>query len=606
MSTLFLHLFLFLLHIILLSRLLLPRWIQTKLRHHLFATPPPSSATSSSPAAFDSVEPVPKTGKNPFPLTLLPKYDVFISFRGEDVRDTFLSHLYSHLSDNKKVCAYKDDRDLGRGEQISASLVEAIERSTVYLVIFSPNYANSRWCLEELVKILDCSRRYGRKVIPVFYGGSDPSQVRNQTGSYADAFARRYRNLPVEKVHGWRAALREAANISGFDSRITRPETDLIKEISKAVVERMHSQMMLPSNATYGLVGVEKSMRAIGLSLCIETEANWTIGLCGMGGIGKTTLAKAIYDQFSNQFEASCFVSNFADHLSRLPQLFDGLQNELFSRLLPNENGYSIPASFKLNRLRRIKALIVIDDVDNIKQLEDLFDRRYCDLFGPGSRILLTSRNKQLLKNVCHQIYVVNPLDDNESLQLFCLHAFKEDHPPPGYLWASNLAITYASGNPLALKVLGSNLYGRNKEFWDCELNMLRNRPDEDVKNVVLRRSYDGLNEVEKSAYLDIACFYDPWGSTYDMLGKFEEKVLDGCYAEYGGSCNLVTKLVDKSLLSIGDSLGIQMHRLLQDLGRNIVNEERSVGKRSRLWEAKDIYNLLIQKKASVKTTYHP
>ncbi|CAN1171002.1 Disease resistance protein RPV1 [Linum perenne] len=105
---------------------------------------------------------------------------------------------------------YKDDVDLERGRQISPSILEAVERSESYIVIFSPNFASSEWCLDELVKILECGERYGRKVIPVFYG-------ENLTGSY-----RKVPSETIGKVRSWRAALTTAASFSGFDSRVIR------------------------------------------------------------------------------------------------------------------------------------------------------------------------------------------------------------------------------------------------------------------------------------------------------------------------------------------------------------------------------------------------
>ncbi|CAN1171005.1 TMV resistance protein N [Linum perenne] len=154
----------------------------------------------------------------PFEINELnSKYDVFISFRGGDVRETFLSVLYFHLNDYRKMRVYKDDVDLERGRQISPSILEAVERSESYIVIFSPNFASSEWCLDELVKILECGERYGRKVIPVFYGGVDPSHVENLTGSY-----RKVPSETIGKVRSWRAALTTAASFSGFDSRVIR------------------------------------------------------------------------------------------------------------------------------------------------------------------------------------------------------------------------------------------------------------------------------------------------------------------------------------------------------------------------------------------------
>ena len=145
------------------------------------------------------------------------KYDVFLSFRGVDTRDTITSHLRKGLA-CKKIETYIDDR-LERGDEISPALLKAIRESKLSVVVFSKNYATSSWCLDGLVHILDCKRRIGQFVIPIFYD-IDPSHVRKQEGSYATAFdeleVRFMGNM--EKVQNWKAALKEAANLSGFDS----------------------------------------------------------------------------------------------------------------------------------------------------------------------------------------------------------------------------------------------------------------------------------------------------------------------------------------------------------------------------------------------------
>ncbi|KAL5778574.1 hypothetical protein ACOSQ2_009311 [Xanthoceras sorbifolium] len=142
------------------------------------------------------------------------KYDVFLSFRGEDTRYNFTSHLHKAVSD-KQVVIFIDYK-LNGGDEISPSLLEAIEKSQISIIIFSRNYASSRWCLEELVKILECREQYGQIVIPVFYG-IDPSDVRNQTGSFADAFAE-HEQKSSHKVQIWKDALKKAANLSGWHS----------------------------------------------------------------------------------------------------------------------------------------------------------------------------------------------------------------------------------------------------------------------------------------------------------------------------------------------------------------------------------------------------
>ncbi|XP_031263557.1 TMV resistance protein N-like [Pistacia vera] len=147
------------------------------------------------------------------------KYDVFLSFRGADTRNTFTSHLYAALC-QKKINAFIDDEELKRGEQISPSLLNAIEQSKISLIIFSEGYASSRWCLEELEKILECKNSYGQIVIPVFYGVY-PSDVRNQTGTFGKVFDELEKDRQ-EMLQRWRTALREAANLSGFDSDVIK------------------------------------------------------------------------------------------------------------------------------------------------------------------------------------------------------------------------------------------------------------------------------------------------------------------------------------------------------------------------------------------------
>lgn len=143
------------------------------------------------------------------------KYDVFVSFRGSDIRRDFLSHLIEAFS-RKQIVAFVDYK-IHKGDELSQALLGAIEGSLISLVIFSDNYASSRWCLLELVKMIECRKKDGQIVLPIFYK-VDPSHVRHQKGTYGDAFAKHEKRYSLTTVETWRSALNESGNLSGFHS----------------------------------------------------------------------------------------------------------------------------------------------------------------------------------------------------------------------------------------------------------------------------------------------------------------------------------------------------------------------------------------------------
>jgi len=143
-------------------------------------------------------------------------YDVFLSFRGEDTRQTFTDHLYTTLV-HAGIHTFRDDDELRRGEEISDHVLRAIQESKISIVVFSKGYASSRWCLNELVEILKCKRKKtGQIVLPIFYD-IDPSYVRKQNGSFAEAFVKHEECFEEKLVKEWRKALEEAGNISGWN-----------------------------------------------------------------------------------------------------------------------------------------------------------------------------------------------------------------------------------------------------------------------------------------------------------------------------------------------------------------------------------------------------
>ena len=142
-------------------------------------------------------------------------YDVFVSFYGKDTRLSFTDHLFAALY-RSGIHTFRDERKLRRGKDIQTELEKAIETSRIAIIVFSTNYATSRWCLDELAKIMECDRRLQQIVLPVFYD-VDPSDVRNQKGSLEKAFAMHHERFREGKVARWRAALTKAASLSGWD-----------------------------------------------------------------------------------------------------------------------------------------------------------------------------------------------------------------------------------------------------------------------------------------------------------------------------------------------------------------------------------------------------
>ncbi|XP_044511582.1 disease resistance protein RPV1-like [Mangifera indica] len=509
-------------------------------------------------------------------------YDVFLSFRGEDTRNGFTSHLYAALC-RREIKTFIDD-GLRIGDRIPSSLVEAIEGSKISIIIFSENYASSKWCLEELVKILECNRKYGQIVIPIFYH-IDPSDVRKQTGSYGAALAEHEVRFQREKemLQGWRwrIALTEAANISGFDSNIIRPESKLIQKIIKVVMKRLNNM----SSGYENLVGVAMKIQTIKSLLSNDSNKVCKVGIWGMGGIGKTTIANAVFNEISSQFEGSYFIQNVREESEKRGLI--QLQEKLLSTILEEERP-NIRHASTIERLKRKKLLFVFDDVTHIHQINELIGD--LENLGTGSQIIITTRDKQVLVSckVDHaNIYEVEGLYAAESFWLFCQYAFKQNHPiDKEYTKLSNRVLRYAKGVPLALTILGSFLCDRGKHEWESTLEKLKNCPHQDIQTV-LKISYDGLDVEEKKLFLDIACFFNGW----------KEHVV----RQFSSSIGL-TVLIDKALITISYET-VRIHDLLQEMGMEIVRQEslNKLGERSRLWLDNNVYDVLNKNKGTDK-----
>ncbi|XP_012572962.1 disease resistance protein RPP2A isoform X3 [Cicer arietinum] len=520
-------------------------------------------------------------------MTNQPKmYDVFFSFRGEDSRAKFISHLYSSFQ-NAGIYAFRDNEEIQRGDHISISLLQAIGRSRISIIVLSTNYANSRWCMLELEKIMEIGRTKGLVVVPVFYE-VDPSEVRHQEGQFGKAFEDLITTISVDEStkSNWRRELFNIGGIAGFALINSRNESADIKNIVQHVTRLLdRTELFIAEHP----VGVESRVEVATKLLNIQkSEDVLLLGIWGMGGIGKTTIAKAIYNQIGRKFEGRSFLLNIREfwetdtnQISLQQQVLCDVYKTTTIKIRDIESGKNILKE----RLAKNRVLLVLDDVNELDQLKALCGTR--EWFGPGSRIIITTRDIHLLRSCrVDQVYTIEEMDESESLELFSWHAFKQPSPKEGFATHSTNVIAYSGRLPLALQVLGSYLSDCEIIEWQKVLEKLKCIPHDQVQKK-LKVSFDGLRDVtEKQIFLDIACFFIGMDQN-DVI-----RILNGCgfFADVG-----MKVLVERSLVTIDKKNKLRMHDLLRDMGRQIIYEESPFDpeKRSRLWRREDVFDIL-------------
>ncbi|XP_068345445.1 disease resistance protein RUN1-like [Pyrus communis] len=449
------------------------------------------------------------------------EHDVFLSFRGEDTRKTFTDSLYWALKKDG-VNVFIDEKKLPRGENIRDELVEAIKRSRIAAIVFSERYADSRWCLEELEMIMECRRSTGLTVLPIFYH-IDPSHVRHQTGSFAEPFQKHEERFPEDKVLRWRSALNEAGNLAGGNLENSDGyEGRFIWKFVDDVTRRLNSTY---PDVAAKLVGIDSRVELISEEFDIGgSDAVRIIGILGMVGTGKTTVAQAIVSRFHQNFEGNCFLSKVRE--GDMVKLQNKLLRDILKSTKEKVSTVYRGTEEIERRLGNKKVLVVVDDVDCVKQLQDLAIKH--DTFGPGSRIIVTARDEHLLKmlkvdNICK----TQLMNKEEALKLFCCHAFAESGPPdPEFHELSCKLVEYCGGLPLALEILGSSLCTKLKSEWKSAFRILKRRRHMQIHEK-LKISYDGLiDNLVKDIFLDISCFFIGMNQDYVMT------ILDGCDLE--------------------------------------------------------------------------
>ncbi|KAL9674830.1 hypothetical protein QQ045_003029 [Rhodiola kirilowii] len=493
------------------------------------------------------------------------EYQVFLSFRGPDTR-IFVGHLFNALK-KTGFRVFLDNDGLEHGNDIQKKLYESINRSEVSVVILSRGYADSRWCLDELVKIMELEAlNNAHYVLPVFFD-VEPTVVRNQTGVYMNAFSELEKRFEGDRIEKWKDEPLLVENI--------------IQELRKLVNT---SRLYVPRN----IVGRVFILNEINMWLQ-DGSTDVEVGLIsGLGGIGKSTIAKIAYNHNKDMFDGCSFLAEF----TRKTTQFDGLSC-LLEQVILDVTGKSgnkihnvdkgINDAGALLYCRRV--LLVLDDVDELKYLPDAFDDP--GFFGKGSKIIITTRNKELRKvKLFKRLFEVSELGRDDSKELLKVHASNNKDPLSQHQEELlNEFMPHCKGFPQALYVMGPVLRGETEETWKSRLKELEEYTDPKLFGV-FKLSYESLNDqCTKDLFLYIACFF-VW-----MDKEYSLKVLEGCKLR---PISGIEKLVNRCLLTIYDGKLI-MHQSIEELGKEIARQEAidEPGRRRILWSTRDSTYLL-------------
>ncbi|CAA7048561.1 unnamed protein product [Microthlaspi erraticum] len=510
-------------------------------------------------------------------------YQVFPSFCGGDVRKAFLSHILKELR-SKGITPFIDN-EIKRGQSIGPELVLAIRESRVAIVLLSVNYASSSWCLDELVEIIKCrEERQQQTVMTIFYQ-VDPTDVRKQIGDFGDAFEETCVGKSEEVKQAWRQALKDVASIAGYHTRNWDNEADLISKIASDVAGVLD---FTPSRDFDEFIGIEARIMEINSLLSLESDEVRMVGILGPAGIGKTSTVRVLYDQLSRGFQFSAFMENIKGSYARPCyddyQLKLCLQKQLLSQIVNQKDVEVRHLGVAQEKLRDKKVLAVLDEVDCLWQLNAVANQP--GWFGGGSRIVITTEDRKVLKaHGIDRIYEMKFPTRDEALQIFCLYGFGQKYPCDGFEELAWEVTELAGRLPLGLRVLGSYLRGMSMDEWIDAIPRLRSSLDRDIEST-LRFSYDVLSDKDKALFLHIACFFVGY-----KVGRVKR-----CLANCGLDVNHgVLVLAQKSLITIIEDGSVEMHCLLQQMGREIVYKQSlgEPGKRQFLMDTTEISDLL-------------
>ncbi|XP_059076031.1 disease resistance protein RPV1-like [Cryptomeria japonica] len=492
------------------------------------------------------------------------QYDAFISCRGPDVTETLAKQLYELLQ--ARGCrVFLECEEKEWGASIPFAIRDGICSSAVHIPIFSKAYAESSWCLEELVLMLE---QFDALFIPVFYDAEpwEFRRIENKNSAYAAAFSGyESRGWKLDKLEEWKTALVSASEFSGYE--YSQNKDNLCEKIVSRVLQEIERRITPLQFANYP-IGLDKMVEDFERS-CLETPNTEVkmVGIFGMGGSGKTTLAKELFSRKRSSYSSASFLFNVRESHARSD--LRSLQSKLLKDLFHDDR----QPEHRLGRATHQHSLIVLDDIDDRDQLDALLPE---GMLGPGSLVIVTTRDLGVLTAAdVTTSYMMKPMDPITAEELFCRHAFHGGDQTPEYKKLVESFVDVCGGLPLSLQVLGCHVRDRNGVYWKLQLEKAKKIPPNDIMQK-LRISFDSLDEEEKEIFIDIACFF--FDKPKDMAMEI------WMASQWSTAERSVQTLVDKCLVEVEHSAKgdfFIMHDQLRDLGRHLAD---TVGS-PRLWQ---------------------